>query len=241
MTWRTASKRTINLRPTISHSGPKKASAAEKLGGRRITRIMNFGTIKHWNDDKGYGFITPDNGGNDVFLHIKAFKKWSHRPEIGQVVSYNTTSGDKGRLRALNVRFMENESYSPHRLTIFSFLAFVYVVGISMGVLLGKLPKVSIPWYLGASIITFLAYGIDKSKAKNGRWRTQESTLHLFSVVGGWPGAILAQQKFNHKTTKGSFRSEFWFTVVLNCVAFFWFASPGALEKTMNFLGKLLK
>ena len=204
---------------------------------------MNFGTIKHWNDDKGYGFITPDNGGRDVFLHIKAFKKKSHRPEIGQFVLYETTHGDKGRLSAVNVEFMKNESYSPHskKLTIFSLFAFAYVVGISMGVHLGKLPKISIPLYLLTSFITFLAYGIDKSKAKNGKWRTQESTLHLFSVVGGWPGAILAQQKFNHKTAKGSFRSEFWFTVALNCVAFFWFTSPGAFEKTMNFLDKILK
>ncbi|SCX80603.1 cold shock and DUF1294 domain-containing protein [Desulfoluna spongiiphila] len=204
---------------------------------------MNFGTIKHWNDEKGYGFITPDNGGNDVFLHIKAFKKRSQRPEIGQVVSYDETLGDKGRLRALNVQFMENSFSSPQstKLTVFSAFAFIYVVGISIGVQLGKLPKFSIPLYLGASIVTFLAYGIDKSKAKNGRWRTQESTLHFFSVIGGWPGALIAQQKFNHKTTKESFRFEFWFTVVLNCAGFFWFTSPGALEKTINSLEKILK
>lgn len=204
---------------------------------------MNFGTIKHWNDDKGYGFISPDNGGNDVYLHIKAFNKRSHRPGIGQVVSYDTTSGNKGRLRALNVRSMEKKPYSPHskKLTALSFLAVVYVAGISMGVYLGKLPDVSIPLYLGASIVTFLAYGIDKSKAKNAKWRTQESTLLLFSVVGGWPGAVLAQQIFNHKTTKRTFRFEFWCTAVLNCVGFFWFTSPGALEKTIIFLDKILK
>lgn len=204
---------------------------------------MNFGTIKHWNDNKGYGFISPDNGGNDVFLHIKAFKKRSHRPEVGQVVSYDTTSGEKGRLRAFNVQYMENESSSTNtkKRTILSICAFVYVIGVAVGVYLGKLPKFSTHLYLGASFITFLAYGIDKSKAKQGRWRTQESTLHLFSIVGGWPGALLAQQKFNHKTTKESFRSEFWFTVAINCVGFFWFTSPGALEKTINFLDKFLK
>ncbi|CAG36796.1 cold shock and DUF1294 domain-containing protein [Desulfotalea psychrophila] len=204
---------------------------------------MNFGTIKHWNDEKGYGFITPDNGGNDVFLHIKAFKKRPHRPEIGQVISYGTTSGDKGRLRACNVQYMEDKSSSTHtkKLTFTIYCAFLYVIGIAVGVYLGKLPKVSIYLYLGASFITFLAYGIDKSKAKQGGWRTQESTLHLFSIVGGWPGALLAQQKFNHKTTKESFRSEFWGTVVMNCVGFFWFTSPGALEKTIHFLDKFLK
>jgi uncharacterized membrane protein YsdA (DUF1294 family)/cold shock CspA family protein len=203
---------------------------------------MNFGTIKHWNDEKGYGFIAPDNGGDDIFLHIKAFNKRSHRPEVDQVVSYDTAAAEKGRLRAINVQFMENEPSSSNsiKFTFLSFFALSYVIGISVGVYLGKLPKLSIPLYLGASLIAFIAYGIDKSKAKHGGWRTKESTLHLFSVLGGWPGAILAQQKFHHKTTKVSFRFEFWFTVILNCVGFFWFTSPGGVDKTINFLNKYI-
>jgi uncharacterized membrane protein YsdA (DUF1294 family)/cold shock CspA family protein len=208
----------------------------------RIMEIMNFGTIKHWNDEKGYGFITPDNGDIDIFLHINAFNKRPHRPEVGQVVSYDTAAGEKGRLRAVNVRFVEIESSSSSlsKFTVLSFCAVCYVIGISVAVYLGKLPKLSIPLYLGFSLITFLAYGIDKSKAKRGGWRTKESTLHLFSILGGWPGAILAQQKFHHKTTKVSFRFEFWFTVILNCVGFFWFTSFGGVEKTINFLSKYL-
>ena len=203
---------------------------------------MNFGTIKHWNDEKGYGFITPDNGEKEIFLHIKAFKKRSHRPEVDQVVSYDTAASEKGRLRAINVQFVEIESSSSNstKFTILSFCAVSYVIGISVGVYLGKLPNFSIPLYLGVSLITFLAYGIDKSKAKRGGWRTKESTLHLLSVLGGWSGAILAQQKFNHKTTKVSFRFEFWFTVILNCVGFFWFTSFGGVEKTINFFNKYL-
>lgn len=205
---------------------------------------MNFGTIKHWNDGKGYGFITPDNGGGDVFLHIKAFTKRSHRPEVGQVVSYETTSGDKGRLRALHVQYMEkNEASSTHtkKRTILSGCALIYVVGVAVGVSLGKLPKYAFHFYLGASVITFFAYGIDKSKAKHGRWRIQESTLHLFSMGGGWPGALMAQQKFHHKTTKESFRFGFWVTVIINCLGFFWLTSPGAFEKVVNVLDPFLK
>ncbi|MGI6007792.1 MAG: DUF1294 domain-containing protein [Ruminococcus sp.] len=50
------------------------------------------------------------------------------------------------------------------------------------------------------NLITFAVYGIDKWKAKNGRWRIQESTLLLLAVAGGTPGALLGMAFFHHKT-----------------------------------------
>ncbi|HJV67205.1 MAG TPA: DUF1294 domain-containing protein [Geomonas sp.] len=76
--------------------------------------------------------------------------------------------------------------------------------------------------YLLASLVTFLTYALDKSAARNGRWRTRESTLHLLSLVGGWPGALLAQNMLHHKSNKRSFRAVFWMTVGLNCFALCW-------------------
>jgi uncharacterized membrane protein YsdA (DUF1294 family) len=69
-------------------------------------------------------------------------------------------------------------------------------------------------------------YAVDKSAAKRGDWRTQESTLHFLSIAGGWPGAIVAQQKLRHKSKKQSFRVVFWVTVLLNCGAFVWLFTP---------------
>lgn len=76
--------------------------------------------------------------------------------------------------------------------------------------------------FFGASIITYLMYAKDKSAAENNRWRTPESTLHLYSLLGGWPGAIVAQQRLRHKTIKKSFRSVFWITVAINVAAIGW-------------------
>jgi uncharacterized membrane protein YsdA (DUF1294 family) len=56
--------------------------------------------------------------------------------------------------------------------------------------------------YAGASLIAFVAYALDKAAARAGRWRTQESTLHLLALIGGWPGALLAQRQFRHKTAR---------------------------------------
>ncbi|WP_309227319.1 DUF1294 domain-containing protein [Zooshikella harenae] len=64
--------------------------------------------------------------------------------------------------------------------------------------------------------MTFFIYKVDKSAAEKGRWRISENTLHLLSVLGGWPGAMLGQQVFNHKTKKTSFQVIFWLSVLLN-------------------------
>ena len=74
--------------------------------------------------------------------------------------------------------------------------------------------------------MTFIAYAFDKSKAQQGAWRTAESTLHMLALIGGWPGAAIAQQRLRHKSQKRAFRNMFWFTVVINVGALFWLLSP---------------
>lgn len=66
---------------------------------------------------------------------------------------------------------------------------------------------------------TFLAYGIDKSAAKRWRRRIPENVLHALALAGGWPGALLGQTVFRHKTVKRSFQAVFWITVIANCAA----------------------
>ena len=83
-------------------------------------------------------------------------------------------------------------------------------------------------------------YALDKSAAKNGKWRTPERTLHIMSLVGGWPGAIIAQQKLRHKSKKNSFRFVLWITVLLNCGAFTWLFTPNGATTLQSFLGKIV-
>jgi len=80
--------------------------------------------------------------------------------------------------------------------------------------------------YAGASVVCALVYAIDKSAAKAGRWRVQESTLHTLSLVGEWPGALVAQQVLRHKSSKATFRAAFWATVVANVAGFVFIHSP---------------
>lgn len=74
-----------------------------------------------------------------------------------------------------------------------------------------------------ASLLAFALYWQDKRSAARGDWRTPEVRLHLFELLGGWPGALVAQQVFRHKTRKLSFQLVFWGIVLLHQL--FWLDS----------------
>ena len=63
-----------------------------------------------------------------------------------------------------------------------------------------------------------------------------ESTLHLFDLLGGWPGALIAQQQFRHKTVKASFQAGFWMTVVLNVALMALAVHQGAAQTITHIL-----
>ena len=55
------------------------------------------------------------------------------------------------------------------------------------------------------NILTFIVYGIDKLKAKKGKWRIPESTLLLLAIIGGSIGAFLGMKVWHHKTMHKKF------------------------------------
>ena len=72
-------------------------------------------------------------------------------------------------------------------------------------------------YMLAVGSLTFVVYARDKSAAERGLWRVRENTLHWWSLLGGWPGAYLAQRAFRHKTRKEAFQARYRLTVVFNC------------------------
>ncbi len=190
---------------------------------------MRFtGTLVKWNDERGFGFIEPSQGGQEIFVHIKTFPAGTGRPAVGQQLVFEVETGPNGKKRAVSVQYPvqprggarpRSESPAPWTLArvvaIPAFLAvYVYVV-----LRWGFQPPVLLT-YVIFSLVAFLAYALDKSAAVAGRWRTPESTLHLLTLAGGWPGALLAQQLLRHKTTKESFIVAFWLSVLLNVAGF---------------------
>ncbi|MDR0576149.1 MAG: cold shock and DUF1294 domain-containing protein [Candidatus Accumulibacter sp.] len=202
--------------------------------------MRHQGKITTWRDDKGFGFITPDNGGKQVFLHASAFSDRRRRPEENDPVTYGIAVSGDGRSQAKAVTFVGERpisSASPSRNIVALVRDAVALVFAACFLLLvvtaasrGRIPATVAGLYLVASVIAFFAYGFDKSAAMRNQWRTRESTLHLFSLFGGWPGALAAQRLFRHKSAKLSFQVTFWITVVLNCGVLGWLSSPSGTQ-----------
>jgi len=199
------------------------------------------GKITSWKGDKGYGFISPHDGGKDVFVHIKAFSNRKRQPKLNQLVSYELSTDRHGRPCAINAtlpgdRLPQKEKQNNGSASVFIAIVFLVILGAS--VVLENLPPVIFAIYVGASLLTFILYAMDKSAARKGSWRTQESTMHLFSLAGGWPGALVAQQKLRHKTRKQPFRFIFWVTVSLNCGVFIWLFTPTGSAMLDSLMGR---
>lgn len=190
---------------------------------------MRFkGKLKSWNEERGFGFLEPLLGGEDVFVHIKAFRVRIGQPQVGQVMFFEVEVGPQGKKRAKNVEPIRPMRTSrpktreapvqPGTATLIAiplFLILYVVVSV-----LWEPPLFIAAVYVGASFVTFFVYARDKSAAQQNAWRTAESTLHFLALAGGWPGALLAQQYLRHKSAKAEFRSVFWGTVVVNVVLF---------------------
>ncbi|RZI44749.1 DUF1294 domain-containing protein [Herbaspirillum sp. HC18] len=96
-----------------------------------------------------------------------------------------------------------------------SFAAF-FLAAFLVASLAGAAPLPLFAWYAAGSIAAFVAYGLDKSAARQSRRRIRERTLHALGLAGGWPGALIAQAVFRHKSRKQPFQLVFWITAFVN-------------------------
>lgn len=105
------------------------------------------------------------------------------------------------------------------------FLPVLLFASLLLGATLARgLPPAVALAYLVASATCFAVYARDKAAARGGRRRTSERTLLVLSLLGGWPGAVLAQQWLRHKTRKQPFQNLFWLSVALHVGLFAWLA-----------------
>lgn len=200
-----------------------------------VTRLpakqVMSGTIAHWDDAKGYGFICFGSETQNLFFHIRAFHYITQRPEVGRRVSFYCQRPIEGkRQKAERVVFVEDEAFIfedrqpdynnlnihmarflPNSLIAAAFLAAVAYLSLPVAIL-----------YVSASAVSFFLYRQDKRTAQQTRGesgylkRTPEKNLHLADLLGGWPGGLMARAAFRHKTRKQSFIVKFWLTVAVN-------------------------
>jgi len=184
--------------------------------------MRHQGRIHNWNDDKGFGFATPNGGGDKAFVHIKAFARATRRPVDGDLITYTVGRDKQGRLQANGIRFVGEPKPADDRATPGRFgpaFALLFVAALLGAAFAGQLAMTVLAAYALMSGVAFIAYGLDKAAATAGRQRTPEATLHFLGLFCGWPGALLAQRVFRHKSRKREFQSAFWGTVVVNVAA----------------------
>jgi len=187
------------------------------------------GKLIKWHEDTAFGFIAPNGGGDNVFIHKNALSNRMRSPQVNDVITFSIAKDKQGRYCAKEATFSGEKMKKQQAKNVSKFsiyLSIVFLSLITVGYFLEKIPQKLILAYFGISVITFLAYAFDKSKAERGEWRTQESTLHLLSLIGGWPGAAIAQQLLRHKSQTKAFRLGFWCTVLANTGVLIWLLSP---------------
>ena len=71
---------------------------------------MQTGTVKFYNEQKGYGFIQPDAGGNDAFVHVSAVERAGMRSlRENQRLSFDLEQDNRGKTSAVNLQSVEDE------------------------------------------------------------------------------------------------------------------------------------
>lgn len=191
------------------------------------------GQLTQWKDDRGFGFIQPVDGSQEIFLHISELKDATRRPKVGDTIYYYVvTEGTK--VRASNAFILgakgkptsaslSNPTQTNKTLTD-SFpiwevllLSILPLVG-SIHFAWTKANPLPLILYPAMSLVTFALYAKDKSRAKRGEWRIPEGTLHLCEFAGGWLGGFIAQRILHHKNRKQSYQITFWLIVIIHSI-----------------------
>ncbi|MEP4809447.1 MAG: DUF1294 domain-containing protein, partial [Luteolibacter sp.] len=149
------------------------------------------------------------------FAHIKDFSRGQRRPTAGEEVRFIDGMDAKGRSCAKRVVFVKE---GRGRVGFGGWLWLVLLLPLPL-LALREMPWA---WWMGAggmllvSLITYGMYAHDKKRAESGGWRVAERSLHLAELLGGWPGALIAQRSLRHKCSKASFQVVFWLNVILH-------------------------
>jgi uncharacterized membrane protein YsdA (DUF1294 family)/cold shock CspA family protein len=198
-----------------------------------MERGLRRGQLTKWKDDRGFGFIQPVDGSQEIFLHISEIKDATRRPQVGDTIYYHYVVANQGRkISACNAFILgarnkptssslNSKPLSRHPFPILEvlLLSMLPLVGSSQFVRMTANP-IPLILYPVMSVLTFALYADDKSRAKRGAWRTSEQTLHLCELAGGWIGGFIAQRKLRHKSIKSSYQIVFWAIVALHLI--FW-------------------
>ncbi len=172
---------------------------------------MPSGHITDWNSKRGFGFVESE--GARIFVHWKDFSKRHKTPEVGDRIQFELGKDQEGRPCAQKAAHVNDGG----RLTSENIFFLLFLIGAptcAIVQLARFAPAAFFSVYaLAISALTYFAYAWDKNRAKKKGRREPEQMLHLLELLGGWPGAFIAQRNLRHKCSKLSYQIVFWLIV----------------------------
>jgi uncharacterized membrane protein YsdA (DUF1294 family)/cold shock CspA family protein len=165
--------------------------------------------IAEWKTDKGYGWLQW--GDKRVFLHRRDFSGIKQTPEVGEEVGFVLGQDAQGRPCAKNA--VPTRGYGAGFPSLLLLAALLVMPAIALERVAIEGWKI-MSYVLGISLITYTVYASDKHRARTKAWRIPEAHLHLLELLGGWPGAWLAQRRLRHKCSKSNYQFVFWLVIL---------------------------
>ncbi len=166
--------------------------------------------IVEWDDQKGYGFL--QSGNRKIFLHRRDFAEHHKHPAVRDNISFTIGRDAQGRNCAKSAVHVNDGG----RITMAPVLILACLLVLPVIALLHH--GADWRWLAAAglmmSLLSYASYAVDKQRAREKAWRLSERGLLLIDLLGGWPGAFLAQRWFRHKCSKPSFQFTFWLIVL---------------------------
>lgn len=191
--------------------------------------------LAEWSGERGFGFLR--RGPRRIFLHVSDFSGAHCDLKVGETFRFEMGRDEQGRTCAINasiVRSQRNakpaqkpaqkpapsERVKPARTPREALRATDAAIVIALlalptfsGMFWDIDWRIPAAWFGFISAITYFVYGHDKRRAEGGGWRIPERSLHVLELLGGWPGAFLAQRTLRHKCSKLGYQVVFWLIV----------------------------
>ena len=208
-----------------------------KASAKSALPVQALGRISQWDAAKGLGFVEAQTDGAKLLLRRADLsgRLRALGPRVGEPVRFVAVQSG-GQRRATQVQSTapppvpqgQARARRPRAASSTGLLvipAFALVLG--MLHLTWPLPR-PVPLLYGAlSMAMFIVYAIDKWASKReGQSRVAENSLHLIALMGGWPGALLAQHILHHKTSKPAFLRTTWAMVAANILLLLALGTP---------------
>jgi uncharacterized membrane protein YsdA (DUF1294 family)/cold shock CspA family protein len=168
--------------------------------------------IVEWKPKSPFGF--GEAGKDRIFLHISNFADRARWPEVGDWVTFVDGQDEVGRPRAEEIVLHVSASTLRWR-HVLELLLLLCLPTLALPAFEGLLS----PWWIiyfvsFTSLAAAVHLWMDKRFAISERSRVPEASLHLFELMGGWPGSFLTQRLLRHKISKKSYQVVFWLIVL---------------------------